>query len=350
MSDESGRIAEIDPGKAHRRRADVLRRQPPERDRGRRERASTSRCAPPVPRTAAACCGSPPRPARSTSIDSLDPGLAYEPLTWGLVSSTNDGLVAFRRVGGSAGSELVPDLATSLPRPTADGRTYSFRLRRGIRYSTGEPVVASDIRYGIERAFSIKGSPSPQYLTTVVGAAACIEHPRAACDLSKGIQTSDSAGTITFRLTAPDPDLLYKLALPSSYAVPRTVPRREVPGGVPATGPYQVSRVSKDLVELVRNPRFEEWSHAAKPDGYPDRIEIHRGGKPRDEIAPVERGTIDYADECVLLLARGEGAPAHAARQPGAHQPGADDHLRVPQHHAAAVRRRARPPRGEPGG
>ena len=130
----------------------------------------------------------------------------------------------------------------------------------------------------------------------MVGAAACIKHPRRACDLSKGIQTSDTAGTITFRLTAPDTDLLYKLALPSSYAVPRTMPRREVPGGVPATGPYKVSRVSKALVELVRNPRFQEWSHAAKPDGYPDRIEIHRGGKPDDQIAPVERGTIDYAD------------------------------------------------------
>ena len=130
----------------------------------------------------------------------------------------------------------------------------------------------------------------------MVGAAACIKHPRRAFDLSKGIQTSDTAGTITFRLTAPDTDLLYKLALPSSYAVPRTMPRREVPGGVPATGPYKVSRVSKALVELVRNPRFQEWSHAAKPDGYPDRIEIHRGGKPDDQIAPVERGTIDYAD------------------------------------------------------
>ena len=53
---------------------------------------------------------------------------------------TNDGLVTFKRVGGSDGATIVPDLATSVPLPTDGGRTYTFQLRRGIRYSTGAMV------------------------------------------------------------------------------------------------------------------------------------------------------------------------------------------------------------------
>src|SRR5262249_57946922 len=56
---------------------------------------------------------------------------------WQLLSLTNDGLVTYRRAGGLAGAELVPDLATAIPQPTDGGRTYTFRLRDGSRYSNG---------------------------------------------------------------------------------------------------------------------------------------------------------------------------------------------------------------------
>ena len=53
------------------------------------------------------------------------------------LTAVYDGLTAFRRSGGAAGLTLVPDLARTLPRPTAGGTTYTFTLRRGIRYSNG---------------------------------------------------------------------------------------------------------------------------------------------------------------------------------------------------------------------
>ena len=68
-----------------------------------------------------------------------------------MLSMTNDGLVGYRRVGGLAGDQLVPDLATSLPRPTDGGRTYTFRLRAGVRYSTGALIRPDDFRRAIER-------------------------------------------------------------------------------------------------------------------------------------------------------------------------------------------------------
>ena len=74
-----------------------------------------------------------------------------------------DGLVAFEPVGGTT-SAVVPDLATSIPTPTEGGRTYTFELRPGIRYSNGEVVVAGDFRRAIERGFPLtRRSPVAVY-------------------------------------------------------------------------------------------------------------------------------------------------------------------------------------------
>ena len=67
------------------------------------------------------------------------------------LSTVYDGLVAQRRSGGAASITLVPDLARTLPRPAGGGTVYTFTLRRGIRYSNGVLVRASDFRRGIMR-------------------------------------------------------------------------------------------------------------------------------------------------------------------------------------------------------
>ena len=76
----------------------------------------------------------------SVWLDSLDPALAYSALTWNILSLTNDGLVGTKHTGGLEGTTLVPDMARSLPEPTDGGRTYTFQLREGLRYSTGKAV------------------------------------------------------------------------------------------------------------------------------------------------------------------------------------------------------------------
>ena len=92
---------------------------------------------------------------------------------WQLLSLTNDGLVTYRKVGGLAGAELVPDLATAIPQPTDGGLTYTFTLRDGIRYSNGATLRPDDIRRGIERTMR-SGNPylADQY-AGIVGAARC---------------------------------------------------------------------------------------------------------------------------------------------------------------------------------
>jgi YVTN family beta-propeller protein len=215
-----------------------------------------------------------------------------------LLPITNDGLVAFRRVGGVEGTQLVPDLAVSLPAPTDGGRTYTFTLRPGIRYSSGRLVEPQDIRWELERVLGSKGSSSQPYYSGIVGALRC--HPGKRCDLSSGIVVDPVARTITFHLAAPDPDFLTKLAWPASFAVPAGTQLRDVGAHpLPATGPYMVASYSNKTgaVRLVRNPRFREWSQDAQPGGFVDSISLRgvANGAVASDVRAVERGRADLA-------------------------------------------------------
>ncbi len=224
-------------------------------------------------------------------FDTLDPAIAFYPITWGIIALINDGLVGFRRTGGLDGAGLVPDLARSIPEPADGGRTYTFQVRPGVEYSTGEPVQAEDFRRAIERVLAGGVAPSPYY-SSILGAEACV--PGEPCDLSEGIVTDDISGTVTFHLTQPDPDFLYRLALPFASAVPAETPDVLEDGAtVPATGPYVVEDFTESEVVLVRNPNFRSWSAAARPDGFADRIVWRLGVDPGEMEAEVLGGVSD---------------------------------------------------------
>ena len=91
-----------------------------------------------------------------------------------MFSITNDGLVAYRHVGGPAGGTVVPDLATALPVPADNGTTYTFRLRPGIRYSSGALIRPEDFRHALERVFKINqgGGPASYFFSSLLGAEA----------------------------------------------------------------------------------------------------------------------------------------------------------------------------------
>ena len=173
--------------------------------------------------------------ADSRGIWRMDPAINDEnPGTW-----VWDTLVRYRRASGSAGLQLVPDLAETIPRPTDDGRTYTFHVRRNIRYSTGVEVKPSDFVRAIDRLFRGRWqtpfsgeirADGRDLFVGLVGGEKCHETPR--CDLSKGVVADDAAGTLTFHLSHADP---------SSSARSRTRRRRPSrpgrPSTVPPTGP-----------------------------------------------------------------------------------------------------------------
>ena len=112
--------------------------------------------------------------------------------------------------------------------------------------------------------------------------------------LSRGIAADDRAGTVTFHLTQPDPDFLYKLTLTFADVLPATTPGRQARTPLPATGPYMISRYKPghELV-MVRNPRFREWSAAAQR-GHPDQILIRLDLSGGDGANAIASGTGDF--------------------------------------------------------
>jgi peptide/nickel transport system substrate-binding protein len=234
------------------------------------------------------------RMVTSQPLNTIDPGLDNTVSPLQLAHLTHDSLVSFQVSAGPAGLRLVPDLAVALPRPQRGGREYTFRLRRGIVYSDGRPLRATDFRRGIERLFRLRSSGAG-YFGGVVGAGRCRAQPRD-CRL-RGVAADDRAGTVTFRLRDPDPDFLFKLTV-FGYAapVPPGVPDRDAGAtAVPGTGPYRVASFAPHRgVRFVRNPRFREWSHAAQPAGNPDVIELRVVDGFAAAARAVERGEADW--------------------------------------------------------
>jgi peptide/nickel transport system substrate-binding protein len=226
----------------------------------------------------------------------LDTNVAYDIPSFRMLHLTGDGLVGLKWVGGADGASLVADLATALPMPTDDGRTYAFELRPGIRYSNGDAVVPSDFRRAFERGFRLDGGDYVALFGRLEGAKACRRAP-AGCDLSRGVAADDGSGTVTFHLVKPDPEFLYKLTMPFAYPVPSSVPRAEQRRtGIPGTGPYMLEEpMTKGGLVLTRNPNFRQWSATAQPEGYADRIEWTFGVEPASEVEAVQAGDADLA-------------------------------------------------------
>jgi YVTN family beta-propeller protein len=230
-------------------------------------------------------------------VPTLDPAIAGDAHQTALILITSDGLVAYRRVGGIPGGKLVSDLAVSLPLPTDAGRTYSFRLRPGIRYSTGALLRPEDFRRGLERTLSVgagTGALATPALGEIVGGQRCLAEPHRPCDLSRGVVADRTADTVTIHLTRADPTFLYQLPWIGTFPVPPGTPMRPTPF-VPGTGPYRIASFDTRGAKLVRNRFFHEWSRAAQPDGNPDVIRVRFGGTADSRISAVLRGRADLA-------------------------------------------------------
>jgi len=241
----------------------------------------------------------------------LDPAFAWQADAWRALSMLYDGLVAYRKAGGAPGATLVPDLAVNLPIPTDGGRTYRFQLRKGLEFSDGSPVRASDFRASMERLLRLNGVSVPPFYSGILGAEHCSAQ-LGRCDLREGIEVDDAAGTVTIHLSAPDPDLLAKLALPFAFVLPSDAAEPDQPvtdldrfGDVgayriPGTGPYVAASFDpKDELRLTRNPRFKPFAPDAQPDGYPDQIVVRILGdgntqERRSAVGEVEAGRSDW--------------------------------------------------------
>jgi ABC-type transport system substrate-binding protein/DNA-binding SARP family transcriptional activator len=234
---------------------------------------------------------------------SLDPSSMYiQSRTYWAFHLVYDGLVSFQYSDGANGLSLVPDLATSLPQPSDGGKTYAFTVRPDVLFSTGEELTASDIKRGVYRDLTI--DPTWAGSSHILGAAACVAHPRI-CNIDKGVVVNDTMRSIVFHLSEPDPEFLNKLTY-FGMAVAPGAPVAEAKSPLPGTGPYEIASYSKGgVLALTRNPYFRQWSFAAQPGAYADRIQFSTQSTTEQRL----RAVADGRGDVVTLIESDDAAP-----------------------------------------
>jgi peptide/nickel transport system substrate-binding protein len=228
----------------------------------------------------------------------LDPQVNYTLEYWQLYQATYDGLLAFKKAGGNDAFTVVPDLAENLPTPTNGGKTWVFKLRKGIKFSNGAPVTVNDVVASFRRIFKVKSPTSGTFFAGIVGAKACLKKP-ATCTLKGGVSGDAKTNTVTINLLAPDSEFKYRLAVPHASIVPAGSPASDAgTKPLPGTGAYYFASYdpNKQLV-MKRNPHFKQWSHDAQPEGYPDEIIQSYGLTVESQITAIENGQYDWTLE-----------------------------------------------------
>lgn len=235
------------------------------------------------------------------TTDYMDPGLSYRLESWQLFQDTYLGLVFKAHVSclTSNCAKILPGLATTTGTVTNGGKTYKFTLRKGLKYSDGQPIKASDFKNTIIRDFKLN-SPGIGFFSNIVGVDACENNP-SKCSSISGIVTNDASGTITINLKAPESDFEYVLSIPFTAVVPSNTPQRDTENPPPpADGPYYISSwsPSKSFV-MKRNPNWKKGEIPGIPDGNPDLI---KGTVTADQAQSAQltaSGQVEY-DENVL--------------------------------------------------
>jgi len=190
--------------------------------------------------------------------DSYDPALFQTVQAVQALNLVYTPLITYAHEEGKAGGELIPGLAEALPTVSDGGKTYKFKLRKGLVYSDGTPVKASDFEHAMKRVIGQKG-PYSSFFTGIVGAADYQKKGKLEADIP-GIVTDDATGDITINLEEPDGKFPFAMGEP--YAAP--VPASKSPiksmtkDPPPGVGPYTIEVVdpSRRFI-LTKNKRFD---------------------------------------------------------------------------------------------
>jgi peptide/nickel transport system substrate-binding protein len=233
------------------------------------------------------------------TTDYMDPGLSYRLESWQIFQDVYLGLLAkqYQTCGVGDCTKIIPALAESLPTVNSTGTDFKFTLRKGLKYSNGESVKASDFKSTIIRDFKMN-SPGIGFFSNITGSAACEGNP-GKCSQISGIITDDKAGTVEIKLDKPQADFEYILTTFFTAMVPSSTPQKDTENPPPAAaGPYYISayKPSRSFTAL-RNPHYKPIPGI--PTGNPDKIVALMTDDLAQSAQYIESGAYNY-DENTL--------------------------------------------------
>ena len=162
----------------------------------------------------------------------LDPADAYEILAGNLLYNLGDRL--YTNQPGT--TEIVPQLATALPKVSEDGLTYTIPLREGVVFHDGTPFNAEAMAFSLNRFMENQGTPA--YL------------------LSNVVESVEASGDYELTITLQYPFAAFPQVLsftglcaisPQAYG---TNPKEFQPSTFVGTGPYRLAEFGPDRIRL----------------------------------------------------------------------------------------------------
>ena len=221
-------------------------------------------------------------------VATLDPAIGYDWQNWSMIKSLFDGLMDYE----PGTTELKTDLAKDYE-ISDDGLTYTFHLREGVTFHNGREMVASDVKYSLERTVNPETqSPGAGFFSSIEGFDAVASGE--ATTLS-GITTPDDY-TVKIQLSAPDAAFLHIMAL--NFA--SVVPRESVEKWGRDFGKHPVGTGAFELQDWALGQRLtfvknDDYYREGIP--YLDRIDFEIGQEPNVALMRLQRGEVDIAGD-----------------------------------------------------
>jgi peptide/nickel transport system substrate-binding protein len=231
--------------------------------------------------------------AQTSNPDFLDPALAYTVEAATAHWLIYPGLLTYKHAEGKAGAELIPGAAQSLPKISADGKTYKFTMRKGLKYSDGTVAKASDFERAIQRSLTLEWG-GLSFFEAIDGATAYVKNKKQGADIS-GIVTNDKTGDITIKLTEKNGQFPYILAFPSAGLVPANTSFKNLSKTPPpGLGAYAFDNAAIEpnrSYALVKNKYFDI---PGIPKGNVDRINVKLIKSQTRQAEDVISGKLDW--------------------------------------------------------
>jgi peptide/nickel transport system substrate-binding protein len=226
--------------------------------------------------------------------DFLDPASAYTVNAWESQWLVYTPPLTYKRAEGEEGTKLIPGVADAMPKISNGGKTYEFTIRKGLKYSDGSPVKASDWEHTVKRIL-IQESGGSGFFTGIVGAADYADAGKEKGDI-KGIVTDDKTGKVTINLDATDGTFLSVLATNFAGIVPGDtsfeVLSKDPPPGV---GPYSYTKSVPNREFVMEKNKF--FDIPGIPKGHVDTITTKIIKSQERITQDVINGKLDYSHD-----------------------------------------------------
>jgi len=216
--------------------------------------------------------------AHPADWDSLDPGDTYYGYAWDFVRFYGRSLTMFATKPGAEGAKLVPDLAESLGVPSDGAKTWTYKIRKGLKYEDGTAITSKDVKYAVERSLDKEVLPNgPTYFNDFLdlqGYAGAYKDTSPDKLGLKAIETPDDQ-TIVFHLKTGFSAFDYFVMMPATVPVPRAKDNgTKYKEHVVSSGPYmfETNELGKKFT-MVRNPNWDPATDPNRP-ALPDRLEV----------------------------------------------------------------------------